>query len=55
MFWSPVNTSFILTIYAHIIYTVQYVMVLMGAKALRGQVGGGWTLEIMKFLGPKWP
>jgi hypothetical protein len=32
-----------------------YVMVLMRATPLRGQVRGGWTLEIKTFLGPvKW-
>jgi hypothetical protein len=37
------------------IYTVQSVMLLMRADALRGQVGGGWVLEIETFLSPvKW-
>jgi hypothetical protein len=37
------------------IYTAPYVMLLMRAKTLRGQVGGGWVLEIKIFLGPvKW-
>ncbi len=27
-------------------------MVLMWAASLRGQVGGGWALEIETFLGP---
>jgi hypothetical protein len=32
-----------------------YVMLLMGANSLPGQVGGGWALEIETFLGPvKW-
>ncbi len=26
----------------------------MRAYRLLGQVGGGWALEISKFLGPKW-
>ncbi len=31
------------------------VMQLMRANSLRGQVGGGWVLEIETFLGPvKW-
>jgi hypothetical protein len=30
-------------------------MILMCANPLRGQVGGGWALEIKTFLGPvKW-
>ncbi len=30
-------------------------MILMRADPLRGQMGGGWTLEIETFLGPvKW-
>jgi hypothetical protein len=37
------------------IYTAPYVMLLMRAKPLRRQVGGGWALEIETFLGPvKW-
>jgi hypothetical protein len=37
------------------IYTAPYVIVLMQADPLRGQVGGGWALEIETFLGPvKW-
>jgi hypothetical protein len=37
------------------IYTAPYVMFLMRADPLRGQVGGGWALEIETFLGPvKW-
>ncbi len=34
------------------IYTTLYVMFLMCADPLRGQVGGGWALEMMTFLGP---
>jgi hypothetical protein len=34
------------------IYTAPCVMFLMRADALRGQVGGGWALEIVSFLGP---
>jgi hypothetical protein len=41
------------------IYTAPYVMFWMRADPLRGQVGGGWALEIKTFLGPvkmaKWP
>jgi hypothetical protein len=37
------------------IYTAPYVMLLMRANPLRGQVGEGWALEIETFLGPlKW-
>jgi hypothetical protein len=34
------------------IYLAPYVMVLMRAYPLGGQVGGGWALEIETFLGP---
>jgi hypothetical protein len=33
-----------------VIYTALYVMFLV--RAIRGQVGGGWALEIKTFLGP---
>jgi hypothetical protein len=36
------------------VYTALYVMCLMRADPLLGQVGGGWALEISTFLGPKW-
>jgi hypothetical protein len=39
------------SIYAPMIYTAPYVMFLMRADPLRGQVGGGWALEIETFLG----
>jgi hypothetical protein len=32
------------------IYTAPYVMLLIGANLLRGQLGGGWALEIEIFL-----
>jgi hypothetical protein len=32
--------------YGPMIYTVPYVMLLMRANPLRGQVGGGWALDI---------
>ncbi len=35
-----------------LIYTASYVMVLMRADPLQGQVGRGWALEIETFLGP---
>jgi hypothetical protein len=38
-----------------VIYTAPYVMFLIRADPLQGQVGGGWALEIDTFLGPvKW-
>ncbi len=44
-----------IAIYAPMIYTASYVMFLMRADPLRGQVRGGWALEIKTFLGPvKW-
>jgi hypothetical protein len=44
-----------LAIYAPMIYTTPRIMFLMRADPLRGQVGGGWALEIEGFLGPvKW-
>ncbi len=37
------------------IHTAPFVMFLMRADLLWGQVGGGWALEIESFLGPvKW-
>jgi hypothetical protein len=37
------------------IYTAPYVMFSMCVDPLRGQVGGGWALEIEFFLGTvKW-
>ncbi len=47
------NWKFIvLTIYAPRIYTAPCIMFWMRAYPLRGQVGGGWALEIESFLGP---
>jgi hypothetical protein len=37
-----------------LIDTALYVMVLMLANPVLGQVGGDWTLKISTFLGPKW-
>jgi hypothetical protein len=34
------------------IYGAPYAMLLMQANPLRGQVGGGWALEVETFLGP---
>ena len=47
--------STLLAIYAPMVYTAPCVMFFMRADPLRGQVGGGWALEIETFLGPvKW-
>ncbi len=46
---------FIIAIYAPMIYAAPCLMFLMRADTLRGQVGGGWALEIESFLSPvKW-
>ncbi len=34
------------------IYTAPCIMFLMRAYPLRGEVGGGWALEFLSFLGP---
>jgi hypothetical protein len=45
----------IIDIYAPMIYTAPYIIFLMRAYPLRGQVGEGFALEIERFLGPvKW-
>ncbi len=36
------------------IYTATYVVLLMRAYPLRGQVGGDWALEIETFLGERY-
>jgi hypothetical protein len=42
-------------IYAPMIFTAPCIMFWMCAYPLRGQVGGGWALDIKNFLGPvKW-
>ncbi len=47
--------NYILAIYAPMIYTAPCIVFLMRADPLRGQMGGGWALEIERFLGPlKW-
>jgi hypothetical protein len=49
------GTTTIITIYAPIIFTAPCEMFVMRADTLRGQVGGGWALEMETFLGPvKW-
>ncbi len=51
--WSSQVT--LIAIYAPLIYTAPYIMFLMRADPLRGQVGGVWDMEIKTFLGPvKW-
>ncbi len=46
---------FVITIFAPMIYTAPCVIFLMRADTFRGQVGGGWALEMESFLGPvKW-
>jgi hypothetical protein len=45
----------VITIYTPMIFTALCIMFLMRVYPLRGQVGGGWALEIESFLGPvKW-
>jgi hypothetical protein len=45
----------IIAICAPMIYTVPCLMFWMRAYSLRGQVGGGWALDIESFLGSvKW-
>ncbi len=45
----------IIAIYGLMIYMASYVMPMMRANPLRGQVGGGWALEIETFMGlVKW-
>jgi hypothetical protein len=44
-----------ITIYAPMIYKAPCIMFWMRAYPMRGQVGGGWTLEFENFLVPfKW-
>jgi|LakMenEpi03Aug12_release.lakeMendotaPanAssembly.Ray.scaffolds.fasta_scaffold1501617_1 hypothetical protein len=57
-FFCNTELLYILTIqdiYGPMIYTATYIMFLLRANPLRGQVGGGWDLEVETFLGPvKW-
>jgi hypothetical protein len=46
------NTGPRLAIYGPMIFTAPYVLLLMRENPLRGQVGGGWALEIETILGP---
>ncbi len=44
-----------INIYAPMIYAAPCIMFWMLAYPLRGEVGGGWSLEFPSFLGPvKW-
>ncbi len=50
-----IQTPFVLTIYAPMSYTAPCIMFWMRAYPLRGEVGGGWALEVSSFFGPvKW-
>jgi hypothetical protein len=41
--------------YAPVIYTRPCIMFWRRGYTLRGEVGGGWALEFLRFLGPvKW-
>ncbi len=40
-----------IAIYASMIYTAPCIMFWMRAYPLREEVGGGWALEILSFLG----
>ncbi len=42
------------TTHVPMIYIALCIMFWMGAYPLLGQVGGGWALEILSLLGPKW-
>jgi hypothetical protein len=42
------------TTHGPLIDTALYIMLLMRANPLLGQVGGGWALEILTVLGSKW-
>jgi hypothetical protein len=47
--------AYVLTIYAPVIYTRPCIMFWRRGYTLRGEVGGGWALEFLSFLGPmKW-
>ncbi len=46
------KVSTVVAIYAPMIYTAPCEMFLMRADPLRGQMGGGWALEIKSILGP---
>ena len=57
--WSTVQCTMIsklvITIYAPVIYTGPCIMFWRRGYTLRGEVGGGWALEFLSFLGPvKW-
>jgi hypothetical protein len=50
---APVGTPVHKTTYAPMIYMALYVMFLMRANPLLGQVGGGLVLGNLKFFGPQ--
>jgi hypothetical protein len=50
---SPVGAHVHKTTYGPLIDTALYIMLLMRANPLLGQVGGGGSLEILTFLGHK--
>jgi hypothetical protein len=55
LFWRLSWHNTIMAILGPLICTAPYVMVLMRADPIRGQVGGDWALEILTYLGPvKW-
>jgi hypothetical protein len=51
---SPVGAHVHKTTYGPLVDTALYLILLMRANPLQGQGGGGWSLEIWTFLGPKW-
>jgi hypothetical protein len=48
VFWVRKDTT-VIAIFGLMLYTAPYVMPLMRANPLQGQVGGGWALEIETF------
>jgi hypothetical protein len=50
--WFTTCSYIEVAIFAPMIYTAPYVMFLMCADPLRGQVGGSWALEIETFWAP---
>jgi hypothetical protein len=44
--------SYFIAIYGPMIYMAPYLMPLIGADPLRGQVGGGWAPGNQEFFGP---
>ncbi len=51
----PAYHGLVIAIYAPVIYTAPCIMFWMCVYLLRGQVGGGWAMDIKSFLDPvKW-